>query len=322
MALGQLYFRDPATGNWVATNDPNKVNKAGDTMTGPLSGTTPTLAAHLTRKDYVDQQLAAKDHGTLVGLGDDDHPQYVKKAGDTLSGDLTITKATPMFQANASSGDAVFVARGDSFAGTQWKTAAGALRWYLAKANDANGALTLHRYDDAGAWLGQPISVNRQSGEVTFANPATVPNATANAHALNRGYADGRYILVGGDAGSVDGFSFAWNDPGGVKTYCLMADAPGNVTVHPPGRFRVAYASAVGSADYYFSMGSAVLTTNANGQGGVDTGRYVTFVVLNNGDFEAHARAATSIWPNPGGNVTYFGNTNANAVIRINWIVS
>lgn len=30
------------------------------------------------------------DHGALTGLEDDDHPQYVKKAGDTLTGNLTI----------------------------------------------------------------------------------------------------------------------------------------------------------------------------------------------------------------------------------------
>lgn len=35
------------------------------------------------------------DHGGLAGLTDDDHPQYLKKAGDTLTGALTLAFATP-----------------------------------------------------------------------------------------------------------------------------------------------------------------------------------------------------------------------------------
>ena len=30
------------------------------------------------------------DHGALTGLGDDDHPQYVKDTGDTMTGNLTV----------------------------------------------------------------------------------------------------------------------------------------------------------------------------------------------------------------------------------------
>ncbi len=30
------------------------------------------------------------DHGALTGLGDDDHPQYAKKAGDTFSGAIQV----------------------------------------------------------------------------------------------------------------------------------------------------------------------------------------------------------------------------------------
>jgi len=33
------------------------------------------------------------DHGLLQGLGDDDHPQYVKDAGDTMTGDLLFDAA-------------------------------------------------------------------------------------------------------------------------------------------------------------------------------------------------------------------------------------
>ena len=54
----------------ISTNASNialRVLKSGDTMTGQLSGITPTSAAHLTRKDYVDSAAAAP---ALDGLTD------------------------------------------------------------------------------------------------------------------------------------------------------------------------------------------------------------------------------------------------------------
>ena len=35
-------------------------------------------------------RTAVTDHGALSGLGDDDHPQYVKDAGDTMTGTLQL----------------------------------------------------------------------------------------------------------------------------------------------------------------------------------------------------------------------------------------
>jgi hypothetical protein len=67
-------------------------------------------------------------------------------------------------------------------------------------------------------------------------------------------------------------------------------------------------------------LASVVVTTNTAGQGGVDVGRPFTNVVMNNGDFEAMARAATSIWPGASATIFYFGNTNASSQIRINCV--
>lgn len=124
----------------------------------------------------------------------------VSATGDTMTGDLLVSKASPQVRTIASSGDAVFVSASDSYAGMQIKTGAQVLRWYFTKDNGTSGNLILHRYDDTGAWLGQPIVVNRASGEVTFANPVTVPNATAGVHAMNRDTADGRYVDQAGDS--------------------------------------------------------------------------------------------------------------------------
>lgn len=78
------------------------VNESGDTMTGNLvmSGAgvhvilpnAPTIGTHAANKAYVDSTLVT-DHGGLTGLLDNDHPQYLRKAGDTMTGTLTLTGA-------------------------------------------------------------------------------------------------------------------------------------------------------------------------------------------------------------------------------------
>ena len=55
-----------------------------------VSGQTPTSSSHLATKGYVDS-AAVSDHGSLSGLGDDDHAQYLhlNKTGQTLSQSIT-----------------------------------------------------------------------------------------------------------------------------------------------------------------------------------------------------------------------------------------
>jgi len=54
-------------------------------FTSTVSGVYPTSSGHLTTKQYVDEQITAisggtLDHGLLLGLGDDDHPQYLNES--------------------------------------------------------------------------------------------------------------------------------------------------------------------------------------------------------------------------------------------------
>jgi hypothetical protein len=53
--MAVMKYRDPDTGQWVGVDSPG-----------------------------------VTDHGDLTGLNDDDHPQYVKKAGDTVTGPLAV----------------------------------------------------------------------------------------------------------------------------------------------------------------------------------------------------------------------------------------
>jgi len=57
-------------------------------FSGTVSGVAPTADAHLTTKQYVDDAITTAtgslttDHGSLVGLADDDHLQYVPTNAD------------------------------------------------------------------------------------------------------------------------------------------------------------------------------------------------------------------------------------------------
>ena len=53
---------------------------------------TPTNPKDIVNKSYADS-AGVTDHGALTGLADDDHTQYVKKAGDTMTGDLLMSNA-------------------------------------------------------------------------------------------------------------------------------------------------------------------------------------------------------------------------------------
>jgi hypothetical protein len=56
--------------------------------------------ATLMYKDPNDGQFypvvgGGNDHGNLGGLADDDHPQYLQKAGGTMTGKLTLASVAP-----------------------------------------------------------------------------------------------------------------------------------------------------------------------------------------------------------------------------------
>jgi len=67
-------------------------------FSGVVSGVTPTIAAHLATKGYVDTTVVT-DHGGLTGLGDDDHTQYTKADG-TRAFTGTVSGVTPTANAH------------------------------------------------------------------------------------------------------------------------------------------------------------------------------------------------------------------------------
>lgn len=57
------------------------------------------------------------DHGALTGLGDDDHPQYVLAAGDTMTGPLTTVRPLTVVQAADQLPAALRLRHGDGYTG-------------------------------------------------------------------------------------------------------------------------------------------------------------------------------------------------------------
>ena len=70
----------------------------------PSCGVTPTSSSHLANKSYVDSHIVS-DHGSLSGLSDDDHPQYLhlNKTGQTLSHSISCGASVTIDGVNISS---------------------------------------------------------------------------------------------------------------------------------------------------------------------------------------------------------------------------
>jgi hypothetical protein len=184
----------------------NFVLKAGDTMLGALQlpAANPTAATQAAHKGYVDGQVSAvsvaKADKTYVDSQDalkadktyvDSQnasqdiavSAKVAKAGDTMTGDLAISKASPLFALNATSASPGI-----------YLNKSGGGRWVLFYADAESGGNTgsnlyLGCYNDAGTSLlaGYPISIQRSTGSVNMSGALSVSGSIASGGALTAG---------------------------------------------------------------------------------------------------------------------------------------
>jgi len=159
------------------------VNVGGDTMTGHLVLPTSPAAENAVRKDYVDAADAA-----IIAVNttqDTAIAGKVSKAGDTMTGDLTIANpaATSLLTLNKPVG--AFNARimGQTAGSPRWHMQLGASD--AESTGNAGSSFTLNRYSDAGAFLGTALSVARATGLMTLAGDPQLP-----LHAATRQYVD------------------------------------------------------------------------------------------------------------------------------------
>ncbi|PIR17591.1 MAG: hypothetical protein COV46_03530 [Deltaproteobacteria bacterium CG11_big_fil_rev_8_21_14_0_20_49_13] len=71
-----------------AQNNSNETIGGAWTFNQAVVGQNPVAGNHLATKSYVDG-VFNNDHGSLGGLGDNDHPQYLLRSGGTLTGNVS-----------------------------------------------------------------------------------------------------------------------------------------------------------------------------------------------------------------------------------------
>lgn len=114
------------------------------------------------------------DHGGLTGLGDDDHTQYLLADGSrTCTGSLAVNGALAV---GAGTGQTNLYLRraAGQYGFIEFYTGATSVRWRLSIDNDAESggnvgsSFSIYRYSDAGAYLGNPLWINRATGQLSF----------------------------------------------------------------------------------------------------------------------------------------------------------
>jgi hypothetical protein len=193
--------------------------------------------------------LSGADKLKLDGLNS---ANYVAKAGDTMTGALTIASAAGYPSLSL---DKTNLAAGNFVMG---KTA-GVSRWIIYLGDNANepgdnsgSNFSIRRYDDAGTLYGTvPLGINRADGIVAMANGATIGSSVlASGGNITAGasfFATGSYFV-----GSADAVYLGTNTGGTGQMLYLRpvgyASATGQTTISAAGHMSVAGQISVGSS--------------------------------------------------------------------------
>jgi hypothetical protein len=187
-----VYYFDGNTRQWViAAPQPDLstfVQKTGDTMTGQLTLPTGPAAANAVRKDYVDAGDVTLQ-ASITALTSN----KVSKAGDTMTGGLVISYASPTFviSKTGSGQDNLIYGMNGSLA-----------RWAIELGNgsaetgsNVGSDFAILRYNDAGAISDAPLTINRASATVSLSGSLGLPGGvTAGVFSLGGSGAGGQFF--------------------------------------------------------------------------------------------------------------------------------
>jgi len=156
---------------------------------------------------------------------------FVELAGDTMSGNLAISKTTPQFSLHRTAGD------GGAYLTA---TVAGVARWTMQMGDGAAEAganagsnFVITSYSDAGGGLANALQINRASGNVIFANnfqiggadiPASGIIATSTVVALRAPTPTGTVYIQNGNAGGSTINYGIFNTTGLIVTGAVVAN--------------------------------------------------------------------------------------------------
>ncbi|MET0643132.1 MAG: hypothetical protein ABWZ17_02065 [Candidatus Binatia bacterium] len=150
----------------------------------------------------------------------------VAKAGDTMTGGLTVSYANAQISlTKAASGQSSNLA-GTTGANVRWLLQLGDAT--VESGSNTGSHFSVHRYTDTGVYLGNPLHINRATGDATFANAVTVNGAFAAALTVNATGAitsnNGRVISLSGAAGAQPSFSCYSSNRGSAMGIFLQTD--------------------------------------------------------------------------------------------------
>ncbi len=225
------------------TGTGNVTGPAGavDNNIAVYNGTTGTVikdggqsTANLALKTYVDSQDALKADKTYV---DSQDALKVAKAGDTMTGNLIVSKANPSYVLQkTASGQANQIA-GYNDINPRWSITLGDSA--AESGSNAGSNFGLYRFTDAGTQVDAPLTVARSSGVVNFTQTPTVVgvpisggggSAVYKADTAPAGAPDGA-LWVESDSGLM---FFRWNDGTSTQWVAVPGGAGGAVLYTGP----------------------------------------------------------------------------------------
>jgi len=194
-------------------------------FTSTVSGVTPTLDPHLTTKNYVDNAITTatgsltSDHGDLIGLDDNDHPQYLLETDFTVySGTLqtdidtkisdVVDDTTPQLGGDLELNDHNIVLT--SIPGTN---------------QTANGMVVPMTVDANDQGFGSPLYM-ATDGNLEMADASSSATAPCVAMALEAGTGTKDCCLLG----FVRNDSWNWTSLGGVEGLIYISTTSGVLT--------------------------------------------------------------------------------------------
>lgn len=183
----------PTTGLSLSTHNHagTYLPMSGGTLTGllTLSGA-PTVDLHAATKIYADTTASTAASSRVA------------KTGDTMTGNLTISKSYPVITLQTTTAgmtpDVMLDAPAATNRNITFKTG-GLHRWQINASNGAETGsnagtnLNIYRYNDAGAYVDAPVQISRATGLVTV-----LGNPTSTLGVATKAYADTKMPIAGG----------------------------------------------------------------------------------------------------------------------------
>jgi hypothetical protein len=277
-------------------------------FTGTVGGIDPVASSDLVTKNYVDGYFAGLEHGDLLGLGDDDHTQYLLVDGTrAMSGNLNLG-SNDITNPGASTFSTIYGAGTDGTHGdvlfrgsSNWERLAAGSDGYVLTTHGAGSDLTwetkgspaLHAstHENGGQ---DEIDVTGLSGELADAQKVAVSKnsgATVGTRSTLNFIEGSNITLTIADDGGGDEVDITIDATGGAVDLDGYVVGPASATDEAIVRYDGTTGKLVQDSGITIDDTGNLLIRNSNELRFYDNGNYV--------GFEAPALAGNQIWVLP-----------------------